>query len=114
MQFLLKKPCQHCPFKTTSLKGWLGRERAEEIIHSITDLQQTFPCHETTGVAGNRPKVGPQQCAGSMILLEKNEQPNQMMRIGERLGFYDASALDMDAPVFDEYDDFVDHHTEED
>lgn len=110
MGFNLKKPCAMCPFRTDSLKGWLGENRAEEIADSITRLQQSFPCHETTGAKGKVPASGEQHCAGALILLEKIEQPNQMMRIAERFGKYDRNALDMDAPVFDEVECFIDHH----
>ena len=46
-----------------------------------------------------------------MILLEKIERPNQLMRIMERLGFYDREKLDMTAPVFDTPKEFIAHHT---
>jgi len=46
-------------------------------------------------------------CAGALILLEKLEQPSQMMRIAERLRMYDARQLDMDAPVFESFEDMV-------
>jgi len=48
-----------------------------------------------------------QHCAGAMIILEKLDRPNQWMRIGERLGMYDRRKLDMKAPVFDDFDGFV-------
>lgn len=39
-------------------------------------------------------------CAGAMIVLEHEERPNQIMRIAERLGFYDqASAVIAHEPV---------------
>lgn len=38
-------------------------------------------------------------CAGALIFNEKRHTPNQMMRICERLGFYDARKLDMKAGV---------------
>lgn len=111
MNHELKRPCPDCPFRTDSLEGWLGENRAEEIIDSITRLQQTFACHETTGIKGDVPKGGEQQCAGAMIMLEKIERPTQMMRIAERLGMYDRHALDMDAPVFDGPEEFIHHHS---
>jgi hypothetical protein len=46
------------------------------------------------------PGAEEQHCAGAMILLEKNGCANQMMRIAERLRFYDHKRLKMDAPVF--------------
>jgi pSer/pThr/pTyr-binding forkhead associated (FHA) protein len=41
-----------------------------------------------------------QHCAGATILLERLNRPNQMMRWMERLGGYDRTKLDMDAPVY--------------
>ena len=103
-----------CPFRTDCLKGWLTESRADEIVNSIMDMQQSFPCHETTdendeGTVIETKKS--QHCAGAMILLEKLERPNQMMRISERLGFYDRHKLDMNSPVFDDGNEFIEHHT---
>ena len=51
-----------------------------------------------------------QHCGGALILLEKIESPNQMMRIMERMGGYDRHKLKMDADVFDDQYAFIDHH----
>ena len=105
-----------CPFRTDCVKGWLGERRAQEIADSITTLQQSFPCHKTIEYGdddhGNETHglENSHHCAGSLILLEKIEQPGQMMRIGERLGFYDRHALDMTAPVFDSVEEFIKRH----
>ena len=48
-----------------------------------------------------------QHCSGALIVLEKLEQPNQMIRISERLGLYDRRKLNMKAPVFDDFDEFA-------
>jgi hypothetical protein len=40
-------------------------------------------------------------------VLERMEQPSQMMQICERIGLYDARKLDMDAPVFDSLEDWI-------
>ena len=50
-----------------------------------------------------------EHCAGALIFLEAQEQPNQMMRIAERLGLYDRRKLDMESPVFDDADAMADH-----
>lgn len=113
MKYDLTKPCKDCPFRTDCLKGWLGEDRAAEIAESITDLQQSFPCHKTTTADNEGERVrtdAEQHCAGALILLEKIERPNQMMRICERIGMYDRTKLDMTAPVFDDADAFVEHH----
>ena len=112
MNFNLTKPCNGCPFGTNDeAVRHLGEERAEGIIDIITRMQQSFPCHKTTmfdeddGESIHSKKE--QHCAGALILLEKHNQPNQMMRISERFGGYDRTKLEMDSPVFDEYDDFI-------
>ncbi len=113
MNFNLKKPCANCPFRT-DIRPFLTTGRAEEIVESIIDMQQTFPCHKTT-VASDDYEYGgmtttekSEHCAGALILLEFAERPNQMMRIAERLGMYDRTKLDMESPVFDDPDDWID------
>ncbi len=100
------------PFTTTCLKGW----RAEEIIESITTVDQTFACHQTIehddSEDGDRTVTSnSEHCAGALILLEKQQSPNQMMRISERLGMYDRFKLNMGSKVFDTFDEFIDHHS---
>lgn len=116
MNYNLKKPCANCPFRT-DIKPFIRGERAEEICESIIDSQQSFPCHKTIkhdeegdGIIGEKSE----HCAGAMILLEKLERPNQMMRIAERLGMYDHTKLQMDAPVYDSAEDMIDAHYEAD
>lgn len=108
MNFTLKAPCANCPFRNDrpDQKGWLGRARATEIAEAITDNQQTFSCHKTLH---NKEQ---QHCAGALILLEKLKLPNQMMRIMERIGYYDHKALKMASPVFDTAEEFIDSHVD--
>ena len=117
MKFELTKPCNNCPFRydVEHQYGWLGEERAEEIIDSL-ERGETFPCHKTT-VDDEDSKwservatADSQHCAGALILLEHLEQPNQMMRIAERLKLYDRTKLKMDSPVFDETFGFIEWH----
>lgn len=81
-----------------------------------------FYCHQTTIGApedeenfGGEMRAGPSTmvCAGSLILMEKSGTPNQMMRIAERLGVYDPSRLDMDAPVHGSWIEMQMHFREE-
>ena len=41
--------------------------------------------------------------------MEKTGQPNQMMRISERLGLYDYRSMNMEAPVYGSLDEWVEH-----
>jgi hypothetical protein len=65
-----------------------------------------FPCHKTAevqededGTSGFIAAEGSQHCAGALIFLEKRGESHQMMRINERLGYYDARNLSMEASV---------------
>ena len=115
MKYTMTRPCSHCPFRSDIL-GYLNGPRAAEIAQSIMN-GATFPCHETTVEVEDEEGFGERcttpdslHCAGSLIMLEKMGIANQMMRIAERLGMYDASKLDMDSPVFRRVGDFIAHH----
>jgi hypothetical protein len=94
MNYLLRTPCDACPF----LNG---------MSFTLTRLREfasgEFPCHKTARLDENIGYVSKgdksQHCAGALIFLEKQNAPHQMMRIMERMGYYDRSKLDMDAPV---------------
>jgi Family of unknown function (DUF6283) len=104
VNFDLKNPCEHCPFRS-NIKGYLNKERVKEIVSSITEGDGTFSCHKHNEFAdddegGVMETSDSQHCAGALIFLEKQDRPNQMMRIAERLGIYDRKKLNMKAPVF--------------
>lgn len=108
MNFNLTKPCKDCPFLKE--KSYLTNERASEISISLTQ-DKTFSCHKTndsdeeTGEGIETEKS--EHCAGAMILLERINRPNQMMRMAERMGFYNYKKLDMTAHVFESFNDFI-------
>lgn len=112
MKFDLRRPCENCPFRSDVILP-LEVERVEEIVSAITEQDKTFACHKTTRFDPNdgeavlsNPKE--QHCAGALIMLEKMERPNQMMRISERLGFYDRTKLEMDyVPVYENGEDMI-------
>lgn len=103
MTFDMTTPCPKCPFRT-DVTPYLTPARAREISTSLVQRQESFPCHQTTehdddGECIRNPEKE-KHCAGAMIMLEHMNKPNQMMRIAERIGFYDRFKLKMDAPVF--------------
>jgi hypothetical protein len=119
MDYDLTKPCKNCSFRT-DIPAFLTSGRVEEIQDSLE--RGEFPCHETIdynhlheiGHDEYKDKLpydvseSAKHCAGALILLEKEEAPSQMMRIAERLRCYDRTKLDMDAPVFDTFDEMID------
>jgi len=114
--YSLTTPCKNCPFRN-DIEPFLMPERIREIEASL--IRSEFPCHKTTSHDDEDscdgtyvPKGGEIHCAGALILLEKLHRPSQMMRISERLGMYDPRKLDMDAPVFDSFDEMYDAQEE--
>lgn len=118
MRFDLVRPCANCPFRT-DVRPYLRRGRVLEIRRALLDRDQTFSCHKTVDwtreedeeddgrPAARHCRNDEQHCAGALILLEKLDQPNQLMRIMERLGVYDRRRLDMAAPVFGSFEDMA-------
>lgn len=116
--FKLKRPCRNCPFRT-DVPGYLRRGRTIEIATSIANGAM-FPCHETTiddlDSDEGENMIGPdsQFCAGALLVMENEGHLNQLARIGERLGYYDAAKMDRTAPVVASFRAFIDHHGEDD
>lgn len=99
--YTLRAPCSNCPFRS-DITPFLTEERAEEIADSL-EGGATFYCHKTLDYDDMEGEVTSRSraCAGSMITMERDGQPNQIMRIAERIGMYDPTRLEMDSPVFD-------------
>lgn len=109
MNFDLIRPCASCPFSTgPEAVRFLGWDRAEAIADSVRG-GSTFTCHNTNDFSSGsvRETKDSQHCAGVLILLEREERPNQMMRWMERIGFYDHTKLDMEADVVDDFEHFM-------
>jgi hypothetical protein len=98
MKYDLTKPCDLCPFRNDEKRLYVAPSTLAGMAAG------EFCCHKTGVVNEEGTAIEPtdksQHCAGALIMLEKMEQPHQMMRICERLGMYDRRKLDMDAPVF--------------
>lgn len=110
--FDLKSPCVNCPFrKGMGSRFQLSPGRLAE-IQSAT----AFQCHKTVHYdaepdnqaarAGDRP----QQCAGLMAVLAREDRPNQIMQIAVRLGALDVNALDPRAEAYTTWRDVCAAH----
>jgi hypothetical protein len=118
MRFDLVRPCDSCPFRTDRA-FFLHGHRAREIARALVKDGQTFQCHKTleyedeeddAGHAVVKITTNSQHCAGAAIMLEHMKRPNQWMQISSRMGWRDASKLDMNAPVFRTAAEFVKAH----
>ena len=99
MKYTMTSPCDQCPFLTKMKRGFT-LARLKEFASN------QFPCHQTAsavededGFAEYRANANSVHCAGALIFNEKRGNANQMMRICERIGIYDASKLNMKADV---------------
>lgn len=121
--YRLVSPCKDCPFRSdlpAHLKGWLGRERATQIARSLFTLGQTFQCHKTTehnedDEDGYKLKGCEFQCAGASIMQIKLDCQSQWMQVAQRMGYKKETEaikrLDLDAPVFDSPEAFIEFHS---
>lgn len=98
MNYTKTTPCKLCPFRNDAGRLYVHPEALEGMAAG------EFCCHETGVHDEEENAIVPTErslhCAGALIFNEKREQPHQMMRICERLGLYDHTKLDMDAPIF--------------
>lgn len=95
MNYAMTEPCDECPFLIGS--GFTYRSLVEY-------ASGEFACHKACKIDEETSTYVPRSdktphCAGALIFLEKQDKPHQMMRILERLGMYDRTKLNMDAPV---------------
>lgn len=111
--FDLKRPCVSCPFRK-GMGSKFQLRRLKEIREATA-----FQCHSTVDYSASdddddddvvSKKGGAQQCAGLMALLHRENQPNQMMRIAERIGILDCAALDPEKEVYETWRDALCAH----
>ena len=87
----MKAPCQECPFRKDSHKGWLGRERISEILNT-----DSFVCHKKTDM----------QCAGHMLI---SGQDNAFIQLAARLRLN--LNLTGTEQIFSSKTDCINHHS---
>lgn len=112
MKYEQIKPCNNCPF-TRSTNFKFKRSKA----FAIAVQNGGFPCHKTAVLnektGGYEATKDSQACAGRLIMLERCNKPDQMMRISERLGLYNHKRLDMENPdCFDSIQEFLKERSE--
>lgn len=95
MEYTMTNPCDLCPF-LASMHGWTLKQLENH-------ARGEFACHKTCTLSEDLSEYVPNEtsvhCAGALIFLEKRQKPHQMMRICERIGKYDRTKLNMEAPV---------------
>jgi len=100
----LKEPCKECPFRKSSLKGWLGGLTARETWDYVLS-EFDFACHMTR----KKPDAKMSRCKGSQIfLLHHCKSPKINMPLKKALDQTRKEGHEMDNYLgFD----FLTHHT---
>jgi hypothetical protein len=111
MRFDMTTPCGNCPFRNDRGPFGLRAERVREILGGGQGRAHwpatSFPCHKTIDYSENedgseKHVIGPdaQQCAGVMLILYRENRPNDAMQLGERFRLWNPAKLAADAPVY--------------
>lgn len=101
MNYDMRAPCDECPFL---------RDSGFTFERLFQFAQGEFPCHKACKVVNGEFRKRNDKtphCAGALIFNENRNAPHQMMRICERLGFYDRTNLDMTANVGSRPSDYL-------
>lgn len=118
MRFDLRTPCKNCPFRTdaTAIR-FSCRDRAEEIEGSA--YRNGFPCHlsavdtsdEDEENGGYEFGEDTQHCAGATIMFARYGDGNVPFEwLPEREQDQILARLDLDAPVFESEQAFLDSY----
>lgn len=121
MKFDLKTPCKNCPFRNDETRiTFAGKERATEIAESA--YRNGFPCHlsaidtseayEAMGIedqGGYEFGENTQHCAGAIIMFLHDSYGSPWPGIGNDEDLMETLAMqmDMEAPVFQSEEEFI-------
>lgn len=108
--FDLKRPCSNCPFAKG--KGSLFRLQ-EERLEGIFEAP-AFQCHKTVDYSEDEPGPGnkPNQCAGLMAVLHREERWSQIMRVAIATGHLKPDELDPRNEAYDSIEQVMAAHVE--
>lgn len=111
--FRLKKTCKDCPFSKKSLQGWLGEQRARQITNDLR--AKSFSCHKTVNYSSSKKRENEAFCAGAILVQENMYKQGKTkigdsLQLGERLGLYKRSEMRDHNTVFNDFDEFINHH----
>lgn len=108
MSDFIKKPCQHCPFRS-DIKPFLTVARAEELACAAQNPYSSFVCHKTTEYDEDSDSgemlttEASKQCAGFLTLMH-NE-------LGET--FYDEDGFTPSPEIiYSDYWEMIEAHEE--
>ena len=106
MKYTLLAPCADCPFRTDIRPFLSGEDRVRELQRA---QDGEFPCHKTTELDEDTDELLNREntvaCAGRMIMsMNAYNGLGTIDALSARCGMFDPHALDLDAPVFADWD----------
>lgn len=117
MQSNLTRPCVACPFRTNSLKGWLGDYTPDQIMDDLRN-ETPFLCHKhiedncPDGYDGEWREWAEEHgevCAGASIFQRKMCKLPRDPELAAAI-----RKVDISQPILFPRDVFVCHHSDED
>lgn len=108
MKFTMKKPCPECPFRKTSIPGWLADHTPQDLL-TVVRMDGAWPCHKThKGGAFDDLRGDPdvQHCAGAAIFARHICKMSRDSEVGAH-----QRAVEPSDDVFRNDGEFLEHHT---
>lgn len=85
----LKSPCRECPFRKTSIPGWLGPDSPAEVIAQVHS-EGGYGCHMLLEGRGDEDGVVPREeaehCAGAMLHANLTHKQYRNKEMAEHQG----------------------------
>jgi hypothetical protein len=63
----LNEPCNECPFRKNSARGWLGGITVQETYSAVMHHEENFACHLTR----HKKEQQMSRCRGSLLFMKK-------------------------------------------
>lgn len=107
MKTTLKTPCDKCPFRRTSIRGWLGPWDIEGLLWHLG--RGTFACHKTI-TRDDQPEEELTSCAGAAIFLNNKVERSRHWKMAEHQDNVERVPRALRDEVFKWGDEFRVHH----
>ena len=105
-----KVPCKECPFKPSSLGGWLGPDKPQEVLLQVHG-EGGYPCHmSTTAVQGmGLPDSEILQCCGAVLHATKSHKSYRPGPLADMQRRLEREKISKGIEILG-YKEFLEHH----
>jgi hypothetical protein len=103
-----RKPCNDCPFRRRSLRGWLGSSSPEQFSATVQS-EMPMPCHETIDYSDPGWQITQLDdaalCAGALIHMRNQFKSPRDPKLSAAV-----NAVEPQKNVFQWPHEFIEHH----